>query len=77
MEQAVLPWMTQALAAGQHAGAVRTDLPVTLLIAVIFGMGQAMDIWLMTQQAAPDDLPRLIGALIDMIRGAVEPRAGS
>jgi AcrR family transcriptional regulator len=30
MEQAVLPWMTQALAAGQRAGAVRADLPSTL-----------------------------------------------
>jgi AcrR family transcriptional regulator len=72
MEQAVLPWMTQALAAGQRAGAVRTDLPPALLIAIIVGMGQAMDTWLITQQ--PDhDLPRLIDALIDMIRGAVKP----
>jgi AcrR family transcriptional regulator len=73
MEQAVLPWMTQALAAGQRAGAVRTDLPSALLIAVIFGMGQAMDTWLITQQHDPDDLPRLIAALIDMIRRAIEP----
>jgi AcrR family transcriptional regulator len=73
MEQAVLPWMTQTLATGQRAGAVRTDLPATLLMAVIFGMGQAMDTWLMTQQPDPDDLPELIDALIDMIRRTVEP----
>jgi AcrR family transcriptional regulator len=73
MEQAVLPWMSQALAAGQRAGAIRTDLPAALLIAVIFGMGQAMDTWLISQQPDEHDLPRLIGALIDMIRGAVEP----
>jgi AcrR family transcriptional regulator len=73
MEQAVMPWIEQALAAGQRAGAVRTDLPSGLLIAVIFGMGQAMDIWLITQQPAQDDLPRLIAALIDMFRGAVGP----
>jgi hypothetical protein len=36
-------------------------------------MGQAMDTWLITQQPDQNDLPRLIGALIDMIRGAVKP----
>ena len=73
MEQAVLPWIEQTLAAGQRIGAVRSDLPSALLIAVVVGMGQAMDTWLMTQQPDPDDLPRLIGGLIDMIRGAVKP----
>lgn len=73
MEQAMWPWMEQALAAGQHAGAVRSDLPSDLLIAVVVGMGEAIDTWLMTQQPGQDDLPRLIGALIDMIRGAVKP----
>jgi AcrR family transcriptional regulator len=72
-EQAVLPWMEHALAVGQRIGAVRTDLPSGLLIAVVFGMGQAMDSWLITQQPDQKDLPRLIGTLIDMIRGAVKP----
>ena len=36
-------------------------------------MGQEMDTWLITQPPDQDDLPRLIGALIDMIRGAVGP----
>ncbi len=67
--------MTQALTAGQRAGAIHTNLPAILLIAVIFGMGQAMDTWLISQQPDEHDLPRLIGALIDMIRGAVEPQA--
>jgi AcrR family transcriptional regulator len=73
MEQATRPWMEHALAAGQRVGAVRSDLPSTLLIAVVFGMGQAMDTWLITQQPNHNDLPQLIGALIDMIRGAIEP----
>jgi AcrR family transcriptional regulator len=73
IEEAMLPWMEQALAAGQRVRAVRSDLPSGLLIAVVLGMGQAMDTWLMTQQPDQDDLPRLIGALIDMIRGAVKP----
>lgn len=71
MEQTVLPWMQQALAAGQRVGAVRSDLPSALLIAVVVGMGQAMDTWLVSQPADPDQLPRLVGALIDMIHGAV------
>jgi AcrR family transcriptional regulator len=73
MERAIWPWLEQALTAGQRAGAVRSDLPSGLLITVVVGMGQAMDTWLMTQQPDPDDLPRLIGSLIEMIRGAVKP----
>jgi AcrR family transcriptional regulator len=73
LEQAVLPWLEQTLSAGQRVAAVRRDLPSALLIAVVVGMGQAMDTWLMTQSPDPDDLPRLIASLIGMIRGAVRP----
>jgi AcrR family transcriptional regulator len=71
-EQAILPWIDQVLAAGQRVGAVRTDLPSGLLIAVVAGMGQAMDTWLLTQPHEKN-LPRLIGHLIDMMRGALAP----
>lgn len=71
LEQATLPWLKQTLAVGQRVGAVRRDLPSALLIAVVVGMGQAMDTWLITQQPNQNDLPRLIGALTDMIRGAI------
>ena len=73
LEQAALPWIQDALAAGQRAGAVRADLPSGLLIAVVVGMGQAMDTWLVTQQPDAEDLPQLVRALVGMIRGAVEP----
>ena len=73
MEQASVPWLEQTLAAGQRLGAVRSDLPSALLIAVVLGMGQAMDVWLMTQSPGPDELSTLTGAMIDMIRGAVRP----
>jgi AcrR family transcriptional regulator len=73
MEQAVVPWLEQALAAGQAIGAVRTDLPAGLLIAVVAGMGQAMDVWLLTQQPDTAELPRLVDVLIGMIRRALEP----
>lgn len=73
MEQAVGPWMEKVLAAGQRIGAVRTDLPSGLLIAIAAGMGQAMDIWLLTQSSDATDLPRLISALVGMMRRALEP----
>lgn len=73
LEQSAMPWLEGALAAGQRAGAVRTDLPAGLLIAVVGGMGQAMDTWLVTQQPDPEALPRLVRALVGMIRGALSP----
>ncbi len=73
LTQALLPWLEQTLANGQRAGAIRTDLPSDLLITVVMGMGQAMDVWLMARQPDEDDLPRLISVLIEMMRGAVQP----
>ena len=73
MAKAVVPWMERVLADGQRNGAVRTDLPSGLLIAVAAGMGQAMDTWLLTQPPNAADLPRLINALVGMIRRALQP----
>lgn len=73
LERAVVPWMERVLAAGQRIGAVRTDLPSGLLIAVAAGMGQAMDTWLLTQSSGGADPGELIGALVGMIRRALEP----
>ncbi len=73
LERATLPWFERTLATGQAGGAIRTDLPPDLLIAVVLGMGQAMDIWLMAQRPGEDDLPRLVGVLVGMIRRALEP----
>lgn len=67
------PWFQEALAAGQRVNAVRTDLPSELLIAVVMGMGQAMDTWLVTQPADADTLPQLARALVGMIRRALQP----
>jgi len=73
MEQAVLPWMERVLTEGQRIGAVRADLPTSLLLAIAAGMGQAMDTWLLTHASASSDLPTLISAFVDMIRSALEP----
>jgi AcrR family transcriptional regulator len=73
LDEATLPWIELALAAGQRVGAVRDDVPSSLLIAVVLGMGEAMDVWLLARQADGDELPGLIAALVSMIRGAVGP----
>jgi AcrR family transcriptional regulator len=73
MEQVVLPWIERTLAAGQDLGAIRTDLPQGLLIAVVVGMGQALDTWLVTEQPDPDTRRQLIHTFITMIRGALQP----
>ncbi|WP_346232613.1 TetR/AcrR family transcriptional regulator [Parafrigoribacterium mesophilum] len=71
IEQSSLPWIEQVLAAGKRVGAVRDDVPTGLLIAVVLGMGEAMDLWLMSQQTDDGELPRLIAVIMSMIRGAV------
>lgn len=73
MEAGLLPWFEQALAAGQRARAVRKDVPVGLLLAVLFGMGQAMDTWLMTQKLEEATLRKLLPVLIGMIRRVLSP----
>lgn len=73
MEQQAQPWIERVLAAGRASGAVRTDLPSGLLIAVTVGMGRAMDTWLMTQRLDDDVLPPLISALLGMLRRALQP----
>lgn len=75
LEQSSLPWIAQVLATGQRVGAVRDDVPSTLLIAVATGMGEAMDVWLMSQEVDDDALPGLIRSLMNMLRGAVGPGA--
>jgi AcrR family transcriptional regulator len=73
MEQASLPWFEQTLTAGRRVRAIRKDVPQALLIAVAFGMGQAMDAWLLTQQHDPKALRKLVRVLVGMIRRALEP----
>lgn len=73
MERELLPRIEGVLVTGQANGAVRTDLPSGLLIAIAVGMGRAMDTWLMTQQLDEDALRSLIGALVGMLRRALQP----
>lgn len=72
LQAQIMPWVERVLAAGQSRGAVRTDLPTGLLIAVAIGLGSAMDMWLMAQP--PEDAaPPPIDALVGMLRSALQP----
>lgn len=71
MERAVLPWLERVLIAGQQAGAVRSDVPNSLLLATVVGMGQAMDFWVMAQRPERSELEWVSEILTEMIRGAV------
>jgi len=73
MEGALVPWFEQALVVGQRARAVRKDVPATLLIAVVFGMGQAIDTWLLTQELDTTNVRKAVRMFIGMIRRALEP----
>ncbi len=73
MEAALLPWFERALVAGQRARAVRKDVPTSLLISVVFGMGQAMDLWLMTQTLDEKTIRKFLPIFVGMMRKALAP----
>jgi AcrR family transcriptional regulator len=73
MEAAVLPWFEKTLVAGQRARAVRKDVPLGLLIALVFGMGQAMDTWFLTQQFDEKELQKLVPLFLGIFRKALSP----
>ena len=54
-EQTALPWLAQALAAGQEIGAIRTDIPDALLLAVITAIGRVIDSWVIAEAPNPLD----------------------
>ncbi len=72
-EQVTQPWFAQALAAGQSVGAVRTDVPDALLLAVVTALGRVIDLWVITGPPDPNSHDAAVHVLIDMIRRAIEP----
>ena len=73
LEQASVPWIVRALEVGHRVRAVRDDVPDSLLMAAVLGMGEAMDLWLMSQPLDDDALPGVIAGIIGMLRRAVAP----
>ncbi|MBX3099692.1 MAG: TetR/AcrR family transcriptional regulator [Salinibacterium sp.] len=72
-ERATLPWLLRTLTIGQEIGAVRTDLPTDLLLAMVMALAQVIDIWLIKQLPEDADLEETVRTLIDVIRQAVAP----
>ncbi|GAB3396279.1 hypothetical protein GCM10027568_30080 [Humibacter soli] len=72
-EQAVVPWLIKALAAGQAAGAIRTDVADGLLLAVSTAIGKVIDSWVIV--GSPDSLTHrtAVHTVIDMLRRAIQP----
>jgi len=70
-------WFRSLLEQGQKVGAVRTDLPMDMLVAVTFGLGEAFDRWTIAhwEQVGKSDesLDAIIDAGIDLFRRALEP----
>lgn len=73
LEEASVPWIVQAIATGRRVGAVRDDVPDSLLMAAVMGMGEAMDLWLMSQALDDDALPGAIASIVGMLRRAAAP----
>ena len=59
-------WLTDMLRKGQALGAVRTDLPETLMVDAAMGLGEALDIWVLKHW---DELPE--DARLRMAHGQV------
>jgi len=72
-EQATAPWLAQILAIGQGNGAVRTDLPAELIIALALAMGQAIDTWLITRPSDDAELATTVHTLMATMRRALQP----
>lgn len=73
MEATLVPWFEQALSAGQRIRAVRKDVPTTLLVAVVFAMGQAMDTWLMSKPLDDETRKRWVPVFVGMLRRTLSP----
>jgi hypothetical protein len=72
-ENAALPWLTQALTAGQAAGAIRTDVSDALLLAVGTAIGRVIDTWVITGSPDPLEHSRAVHSIVDMLRRAIQP----
>ena len=61
---------TQVVLMGQALGAVREDLPIDLLIAVVMGIGEAADLWFedRVDELDEEEVHAAIEALHDVLR---------
>jgi len=72
-------WMEAVVRRGQEVGGVRKDLPVGLLVAMLWGVGGAGDVW-MVQNLSDDliykiDFEKAMEFTVDLYRRLLEPGA--
>jgi AcrR family transcriptional regulator len=72
-EQLIAPWLLRTISAGQAAGAVRTDLPIELIVAIAMNLGQTIDTWLISQPTEDANLDAAIHTLLSIMRRALQP----
>jgi AcrR family transcriptional regulator len=72
---AILGWLESVVRQGQAVGAVRVDLPVSLLVRALFGLGVALDQWFLEHWESSDEAVLLGHALscLEMVRGMLVP----
>lgn len=68
-------WQLAMLRRGQEVGAVRDDLPLGLLLAVLVGADEAADRWLVAnwEELGNDDAERLADTVFAVLRRMLEP----
>jgi AcrR family transcriptional regulator len=71
-------WLLDLVRRGQTVGAVRTDLPEDLLVALAIGASEAADRWMVEHWEAvdPRDAKPVALRLFDAIRRLLEPHPG-
>ena len=69
-------WVGTALESGQRVGAVRTDLPLTLLVEAVTGLLVGVDRWFALHWAelGPEAIQELEPKLFELARDLVRPR---
>lgn len=68
-------WLARLILRGQELGAVRADMPITLLVECAMGMGEALDRWVVENWETLDGEARqgMAKAHIDLFRRLLAP----
>lgn len=72
-EQAVLPWLAEALAAGQAIGAIRTDVSDDLLLDISTAIGRVLDSRVIAKATDPHDQAAAVHTVLAILRRAIQP----
>ncbi len=71
----MLEWMEELVKKGQQVSAVRTDIPSDLLVAMVYGVGETIDLWAARniQDMTDIDWKKAIDFYIGMFRRLMQP----